>query len=41
MGICTLRAGTATLWITFIGDNTALTYDFHATHGKTLLDMFT
>jgi hypothetical protein len=35
VGISTERAGAATLWIASVGDNAALTYDYHATHGKT------
>jgi hypothetical protein len=34
VGISTWRAGTTTLWIAFIEDTTASTYDFNATHGK-------
>jgi hypothetical protein len=37
VGISTWRAGATALWITSIEDNAALTYDFHATHGKTSL----
>jgi hypothetical protein len=33
VGISTWREGVAALWITSIEDATALTYDFHATHG--------
>jgi hypothetical protein len=35
MGISTWRAGVTVLWVTFIEDTSALTYDFHTTHGKT------
>jgi hypothetical protein len=35
VGISTWRAAAATLRIAFGKDNAALTYDFHATHGKT------
>jgi hypothetical protein len=34
VGISTWRAGAAALWIAFVEDTTALTYDFHATDGK-------
>jgi hypothetical protein len=36
MGRFTWRAGAAALWITSV-ENTASTYNFHATHGKTIL----
>jgi hypothetical protein len=36
-----LGAGADALWIAFVGDNTASTYDFHVTHGKTLFRVFT
>jgi hypothetical protein len=36
VGSSTWRAGAAALWITSM-KNTAWTYDFHATHGKTSL----
>jgi hypothetical protein len=35
MRIFTWRAGTTALWIASVEDATALTYNFHATHGKT------
>jgi hypothetical protein len=36
-GSFTWRAGIAALWIAFVEDTAASTYDFHATHGKTSL----
>jgi hypothetical protein len=39
MGISAWRAGFAALWIASVEDIAALTYDFHATHGKTNIIM--
>jgi hypothetical protein len=37
--ISTLRVSTTALLIVSVEDTAALTYDFHATHGKTILIM--
>jgi hypothetical protein len=41
VGISTWWVGATILWIASVGDNTASTYDFHATHSKTSFCMFT
>jgi hypothetical protein len=37
VGISTWRAGIIALWIAYVEDTAASTYDFHATHGKSSL----